>query len=45
MNVGDTIILYDIVYTVWLKEGNICHLIDADGNGRCYIESILVTLD
>ena len=45
MNVGDTIVLYDTLYTVWLVEGNIYHLIDADGNGRCYVESVLLTLD
>jgi hypothetical protein len=45
MNIGDTIVLYGITYTVWLIEGNICHIIDADGEGRCYVESVLLTLN
>jgi hypothetical protein len=45
MNIGDTIVLNGITYTVWLIEGNIYHLEDADGNGRCYVESALLTLD
>jgi hypothetical protein len=45
MGIGDTIELYGVIYTVWLIEGNIYHLIDDDGNGRCYVQEFLLTLD
>ena len=45
MNIGDTIILYGTVYTLWLIEDGIYHLIDDAGEGRCYEESILLTLN
>ncbi len=45
MNIGDTIVIHDITYTIWLIEGTIYHLLDADNNGRCYVEPVLLTLD
>lgn len=45
MNIGDTIIIQDVLHTVWLIEGNVYHLVDVDGNGRCYIEPVLLTLE
>ena len=45
MNIGDTIVIKDVTYTVWLIENSVYHLVDEDGNGRCYIEPALLTLE
>ncbi len=45
MNIGDTIIIHDKAYTVWLIEGTVYHLIADDWEGRCYVEQTLLNLE
>jgi hypothetical protein len=35
MNVGDTVEFQGIIYTIWLIENGIYHLINDEGNGKC----------
>jgi hypothetical protein len=42
-NIGDTVKINGIFYTIWLIEDGLYHLLDGDGNGICCNDEYLTT--
>jgi hypothetical protein len=45
MKVGDIIQFQGILYTIWLIEDGIYHIIDENGNGKCGNYNWLMQID
>ena len=45
MQIGDTIIIRGIVFTIWFIENGIYHVKDAEDNGYCGNEEWLININ